>query len=197
MILAVSVGGLSWAFWPKDEADATQPTGSVDAADGDPMVAIPEPTAKPQTLHLELALPPLSDEQLAWQRAAEAVTICPLCKGIVDQPPIPFTDDERNVFIALLYTESNLRPYNEAGDLLTSEAGCKGIAQLCGHLLTFETADNQMWAIYVAADYFKDLLNQSNGDYLMALKSYKGSTDDSTTYQADRTFDYLRLRAGR
>lgn len=173
---------------------ADEPTGTVDATDGDPYYFVPSPTPVPP-LHLELALPPLSDRQAKYRHAADVLPSCPLCFG-VDQPPIPLSDNERAVFVALLFTESRLDPYEPDGSLKVSSAGCIGIAQLCGDLLTPATRQSDELSIYTAAKYWRELLDETGGDFTAALRRYKGITTPDTAWQADTVFALIRLRGG-
>lgn len=165
--------------------------GSVDATDGDPAFVVPSPVPTPRPLTLGLDLPALNDVQMKYQREAMVLPRLPIAFG-VDKPPIIFNDNEAVVFVALLYSESNLNPYDEWGNHKVSSAGCVGIGQLCGSLLTVETRDSDEENIYAAAYEFRRL-SDASGDVMEAVRSYKGVTTDDTKWQANSVFSVIRI----
>lgn len=167
-------------------------TGSVNATDGDPAFVVSSPTTTPKPLALGLDLPALSDIQRHYLHEAQALPRLPIAFG-VDRPPIPFTDNEATVFVALLYSESALNPYDEWGNHKVSEAGCEGIGQLCGDLDTPLTRDSDEENIYASAQEFRRLIDASGGDIMEATRSYKGVTSPDTKWQANTIFSVIRV----
>ena len=188
----VTLGALTgWATKP-EEPTVADPLrrGTVNATDGDPAVFYPE--SKPQVATLALRLPVLSIEQQQYQRMAEVLPRLPIAYGITD-PPIGFSDNQAAVFTALIYTESSFSPYNTDGTPLTSSAGCQGLAQLCGDLLTHEAIFSPARNLYIAAAYFKRLIDEEDGDILAAVRTYKGISTPDMHHLASRVWDYLLI----
>ena len=184
----VTLGALTgWATKPDEE----EPWGTVHTGEAqDP--AVFTPSDKPQIATLALRLPVLSIEQQQYQRMAEVLPRLPIAYGITD-PPIGFSDNQAAVFTALIYTESSFSPYNTDGTPLTSSSGCMGIAQLCGDLLTHEAIFSPARNLYIAAAYFKRLIDEHDGDILAAVRTYKGIATPDMHHLAERVWDYLLI----
>lgn len=185
----VGFGALAgWAM--PDKQEETEPWGTVHATDGDPAVAVP--TDRPMIATLTTRFPILSVEQQYYQRMAEVLPRLPIAYGLTDEP-IGFTDNQAAVFTALIYTESSFRPYDDNGAPIVSEVGCTGPGQLCGEKLTHEAIFNPARNIYIAADYFKQMIDEEDGNIREAIMRYKGVTTPDMRYVGDRVWEYLLI----
>lgn len=216
-LLAIAVGAgfilvgamLGWPGARHHSADnianiSTSPTGTVDAADGDPAMAVPVDansnlnavavdTSRSPSLRLQLALPDLDPDQSYWLRKARVVARCPLCVA-VDKPPIPQLADNDNayaVWLALIWTESRFQPW------AVSSIGCQGLGQLCYALESPDTDALPELNLYTSAQEFARLMDANGGDYMAVVRSYKGVTTSDTTWQANSIFDVLKLGDGK
>ena len=182
---AVFIGCLAFYPWSSD-----QPTGRVDANDGDPYYFVPAPTPEPVgQFVLSLDLPELDADQAYWLKKARVVASCPLCVA-VDQPPIPTLADNPNnytVWLALIYTESRYQPW------AVSEIGCYGLGQLCGALQSPDTDASPELNLYVSAQEFARLLDANHGDVMETIRNYKGVTTWDTHDQANSVWSYIRV----
>ena len=186
----VGLGLLTGSLMPGDDEEAKEPWGTVRTDDAqDPAVFTPED--RPLVATLTTRFPNLTIEQQHYQRMTEVLPRLPIAYGITD-PPIGFTDNQAAVFTALIYTESSFDPW-ENGAPLTSSAGCQGIAQLCGDLLTHQAIFDQARNLYIGAAYFKRLIDENDGDILAAVRTYKGITTPDMAHLGTRVWDFLIL----
>ena len=184
--MALVVGAMC-AFPSKEPRGGVSPEGP----------AVVTPTAHLSTerrqLTLALDLPGLSDRQRHYQHMAETIWRLPIAHG-VDAPPIPMTDNEAVVFVALIYSECSFEPYDAYGNYLVNEIGARGCGQLMGDLVT--TAN--MWSVelnmYDAAREFRRLLDANAGDVMASVRAYKGVVTSDTTYQANSIFDVIKVQ---
>ena len=184
----VGLGLLTGSLMPGDDEEAKEPWGTVRTDDAqDPAVFTPED--RPLVATLTTRFPNLTIEQQHYQRMTEVLPRLPIAYGITD-PPIGFTDNQAAVFTALIYTESSFDPW-ENGAPLTSSAGCQGIAQLCGDLLTHQAIFDQARNLYIGAAYFKRLIDEEDGNIREAVMRYKGVTTPDMRYVGDRVWDHL------
>lgn len=174
-------------------------TGSVNAIDGDPAFVVPSPTVKPEPKPLNLIpdLPALSDIQMKYEHEARICWKLPIACGL-DEPAIEFTDNEAAMFVVLGYTESNLNPYDEFGNHKWSHDKdgnpvAVGIYQLAGGLITPETRDNDEANIYAGAKYWRELLDEHDGDMTASLEAYKGVKTDDVRWQSQSVWAYMRV----
>lgn len=140
----------------------------------------PEPTAtQVAPLTLDFEAPPMTPDQAYWYRQAQIVSLRPAV-----------TSNTRAMWLSLLWTETNYRPWAE------SEAGCYGLGQLCGSLRTPETDADPIANLNASLDEFLRLIETHDGSYNAAIGSYKGVTTEDQRWQADTVFQLIKVSGG-
>jgi soluble lytic murein transglycosylase-like protein len=123
----------------------------------------------------------------------------------VGEPKVEMSENDRQVFIALIMTESSFRQFAEDGSTLDSGIDCDGLAQICANPAIMDPALrwNPMENVYAGAKYFANLLDKWDGNYAMAIAEYKGAINTLPSGQTrpnpdhpvvSDLFDHLSLR---
>jgi hypothetical protein len=181
LIAVVALGTtVGWTFYSgeKDVNEAVQQ--QTDAA------SAPVPTNRPITL--KAVLPPLSTEQTYYLKIVRR-------EMAAANSWLQLSPNDQEVFVALMLTESSLRPFDNEGEPVESSMGCLGLGQICNlSIMDPELRGDPEENAKAAATYFAELLKESDGDYSLAIAKYKGAFDtDGTTGQViyNRSHDHV------
>lgn len=134
----------------------------------------PSPTNRPVRLVAEIPKQ-LTDEQLFGLWVVEQVLEDP--QKWVGKSKVRMSENDRQVFVALILTESSFLQFAEDGATLDSGIDCDGLAQLCNNPAVCNP--NLRWNpfenAYCGAAYFKNLVEKWDGNYAKAIAEYKGA----------------------
>jgi len=120
------VGLVGWIWYDQDSSSdgvASKPRDVVQT-----VTINPTPTNRPIKLAAEIPQQ-LTDEQRFGLWVVEQVLDD--SEKWVGEPTIEMSENDREVFIALILTESSFRQFDEDGSTLDSGIDCDGLAQLC------------------------------------------------------------------
>ena len=200
VILAIVTSLVGMAYWYSQNADETQQEVSQPPVEETNISTAP--TNRP--VNLKAIIPSsLSDEQRFGIWVVEQVLDDP--ERWVEKEKVEMSDNDQQVFIALILTESSFRQFADDGSTLDSGIDCDGLAQLCNNPAVCPPDDrwNPFENVYCGMRYFKELVEKWSGDYGMAVAEYKGAINkraDGTTVPnpehsvVQDLFDHLALR---
>ena len=199
-IIILVMGLVGIVLWYSQDTDEAQQEVSQPQA-GETITAFPSPTNRP--VDLKAIIPStLSDEQRFGIWVVEQVLDDP--ERWVDREKVEMSDNDRQVFFALILTESSFIQFADDGSTLDSGIDCDGLAQLCNNpaVCDPEARWNPFENVYCGMRYFKELVEKWTGDYAMAIAEYKGAIEkrngktvpipDHPVVQ--ELFDHLALR---
>jgi len=192
IVIAVTAGIVGWVFYSQEE-DAKEIRNEVVTTVDTAITVPPIPTNRP--IQLMAVIPDaLSDEQRFGVGVVEQVLDDP--ERWVGEPTIEMSENDRQVFVALILTESSFRQFGEDGSTLDSGIDCDGLAQLCNDLTVCnpENRWNPFENVYCGARYFKELVEKWDGNYSLAVAEYKGAINTLPNGQTTPNPDHPAVR---
>ena len=172
IVVATVIGAVGWV-WNNQEPDQnSQETTTVGSP---PLVQQIVAATSNRPLSIEAIIPALSEEQQWYKWLVEQVLDDP--ERWVQKDPLSFSENDRQLFISLILTESSFSQFDDDGSTLDSGIDCDGLAQICANPALMDPAMrwNPMENVYAGARYFEDLIEKWDGDYSMAVAEYKGA----------------------
>lgn len=175
-VIAVVTVTLGWAFKSQDKDVHEVRNDTPVEAISQPVQPeiVPFPTNRP--ISIKAVIPPLlSDEQRYGLWVVEQVLDDP--ERWVQKEKVEMSENDQQVFIALILTESSFRQFAEDGSTIDSGIDCDGLAQLCNNPAVCNPDDrwNPFENVYCGARYFHELIEKWDGNYTMAVAEYKGA----------------------
>ena len=200
VVIALTTGAVSWVFLENQDSKTSD---TVLVSELFPaQAAAPSPTNRPVKIQAEIPQQ-LTDEQRFGLWVVAQVLDDP--NRWVGKPLVEMSENDRQVFTALILTESSFQQFAQDGTTLDSGIDCDGLAQLCNDEAVCDPSVrwNPFENTYCGAVYFKELVEKWNGNYATAVAEYKGALDTLPNGQTvpnpkhevvELLFDYLSLQ---
>ena len=200
VVIFLTVGIAGWAWY--ESQNQKDPDTNLVSELAPAQVLAPSPTNRPVKIQAEIPQQ-LTDEQRFGLWVVAQVLDDP--NRWVGKPLVEMSENDRQVFIALILTESSFQQFAQDGTTLDSGIDCDGLAQLCNDEAVCDPTVrwNPFENAYCGAAYFKELVEKWEGDYSSAIAEYKGAVDTLPDGRSvpnpkhevvELLFDYLSLQ---